>query len=181
MLDVEHRVCRRDVETRLIAIYLNDHLAGSTGGLELARRALGANRGTPFEAPLERLAAEIAEDRAALIDVMGRLGVARDPFKLWAGWLAEKWGRLKLNGRLTGYSPLSRVLELELLALGVEGKRAMWRALAGVAAGDARLAGVDLDALVRRAERQRRLLDRERLRAAGIAFSAEGSAARGVG
>src|SRR4051794_41215440 len=115
------------VDTRLIAIYLNDHLAGATGGLELARRALGANRGSDFEAPLERLATEIAEDRAALADVMTRLGVARDPLKVWAGWAAEKWGRLKLNGRISGYSPLSRVLELEVLALGVEGKRTMWR------------------------------------------------------
>src|SRR3954468_19791737 len=88
------------VDARLIAIYLNDHLAGSTGGLELARRALGANRGTPFEAPLERLATEIADDRDALVDVMDLLGVGRDPIKVVAGWAAEKAGRLKLNGSL---------------------------------------------------------------------------------
>jgi hypothetical protein len=164
------------VDGRLIAIYLNDHLAGSTGGLELARRARGANRGTSFEAPLERLATEIAEDRAALLDVMGRLGVARDPLKVWAGWAAEKAGRLKLNGRLTGYSPLSRVVELEGLALGIEGKRALWRALAALAAADERLAGVDFTALGRRADRQRRLVERERLRATAIAFGAQSSA-----
>jgi hypothetical protein len=160
------------VDTRLIAIYLNDHLAGATAGAELARRALGANRGTAFEAPLERLATEIAEDREALLDVMTRLEVARDPVKVWAAWLAEKGGRLKLNGRVTGYSPLSRVLELELLGLGVEGKRALWRTLGDVAAGDARLEGVDLDALAKRAERQRRLVERERVRAAEVAFGA---------
>jgi hypothetical protein len=166
-------VSSRDVDSRLIAIYLNDHLAGSTGALQLARRARGANRDTPFEAALERLAAEIDEDRDALIDVMRRLGVARDPLKVWAGWLAEKGGRLKLNGRIAGYSPLSRVIELELLALGVEGKRALWRALAHVAAGDARLQGVDLAALGRRADRQRRLLERERLRAVELAFDVQ--------
>jgi hypothetical protein len=161
------------VETRLLAIYLNDHLAGATGAVELARRARAANRGTAFEAPLERIAAELDEDRAALVDVMRRLGVTRDPVKEWAAWLAEKGGRLKLNGRLASYSPLSRVLELEVLALGVEGKRALWRALARVAADDARLAGVDLAALGRRADAQRRLLDGERLRAAELAFSGE--------
>jgi hypothetical protein len=158
------------VDGRLIAIYLNDHLAGATGGAELARRALGANRGTPFEAPLERLAAEIEEDRATLADVMARLGVARDPLKVWAAWAAEKLGRAKLNGRLAGYSPYSRVLELELLGLGVEGKRALWRALERIAGEDARLTGVDLPGLARRAEAQRRLIERERLRAAGLAF-----------
>jgi hypothetical protein len=160
------------VDGRLIAIYLNDHLAGSTGGVELARRALGANRGTPFEAPLERLATELDEDRAALLDVMRRLGVARDPLKMWAGWAAEKLGRAKLNGRIAGYSPYSRVLELELLGLGVEGKRALWRALERIAADDARLTGVDLRELARRAEAQRRLIERERLRAAELAFVA---------
>ena len=163
------------MDGRLIAIYLNDHLAGSTGGVELARRALGANRGTPFEAPLERLAGELEEDRATLVDVMGRLGVARDPFKEWAVWAAEKLGRAKLNGRIAGYSPYSRVLELEVLALGVDGKRALWRALERVAGEDARLTGVDLRALARRAEAQRRLLERQRMDAAEIAFAAPGS------
>src|SRR3954453_16424119 len=158
------------VDARLIAIYLNDHLAGATGGLELARRALGANRGTDFEAPLDRLVTEIAEDRAALRDVMTRLEVTQDPLKVGAAWGAEKPARLKLNGRVSGYSPLSRVVELEVLALGVEGKRALWRALARTCAGDARLEGVDLTALGHRPERQRRLIERERLRASPIAF-----------
>jgi hypothetical protein len=162
------------VGTRLLAIYLNDHLAGSTGALELARRARSANRGTPFEAPFERLAAEIEADREVLLDVMRRLGVPRDPLKEAAGWVAEKAARLKLNGRLTGYSPLSRVLELELLALGVEGKRALWRALREVAAVDARLEGVDLAELSKRAERQRRLVEQQRLRAVAIAFEPGG-------
>ena len=160
----------RGVETRLLAIYLNDHLAGATGALELARRARTANRGTPFEAPLARLTVELEEDRATLRRLMRRLGVTRDPVKEWAGWLAEKCGRLKLNGRLAGYSPLSRVLELELLALAVEGKRALWRSLAHVAGEDARLQGIDFGALGRRAQRQRRLLEAERLKAAEIAF-----------
>ena len=37
-------------------------------------------------------------------------------------WSAEKFGRLKLNGQLSGYSPLSRLEELEILALVAEGK-----------------------------------------------------------
>ena len=101
---------------------------------------------------------------------MDRLGARRDPLKQWAGWLAEKAGRLKLNGRLRGYSPLSRVLELEVLVLGIEGKRMLWRALGEVAASDPRLDGVDLSGLLRRADGQRRLLDRQRARAAAVAL-----------
>lgn len=36
--------------------------------------------------------------------------------------VAEKLGRLKPNGQLHGYSPLSRVIELEGLYLGISGK-----------------------------------------------------------
>jgi hypothetical protein len=53
------------VERRLLAIYLNDHLAGATAGLELARRARGSNRDTELGEFLERLTGEIEEDREA--------------------------------------------------------------------------------------------------------------------
>ena len=44
---------------------------------------------------------------------MEDLGFDSDTMKDLGGWALEKVGRLKLNGQLTGYSPLSRVVELE--------------------------------------------------------------------
>jgi hypothetical protein len=85
--------------------------------------------------------------------------------------MGEKAGRLKLNGRLTEYSPLSRLEEIELLALGVAGKLALWQALRDTHGDDARLRGVDLDALVDRARAQRRSLERQRRKAAREALS----------
>jgi hypothetical protein len=155
---------------RLLATYLNDHLAGATGGLELARRAAGSNRGTAYGPPLERLGEEIGEDREALQEIMERLGVGRDRLKIALSWGAEEAGRLKLNGRLFGYSPLSRLEELELLSLGVEGKLSLWRALDRTIGGDPRLAGVGLEALIGRARSQRRRLETLRLKAADEAL-----------
>jgi hypothetical protein len=83
-------------------------------------------------------------------------------------WSAEKVGRLKLNGQLTGYSPLSRLEELEILSLGVEGKLAMWRALDRAGVPEA-----DLEILIKRAQSQRRRLERQRLDAATEALAAE--------
>ena len=60
---------------------------------------------------------------------MDRLGVRKDPLKPAAAWMAEKLGRLKLNGQLSGYSPLSRVVELEGLHIGITGKLELWKAL----------------------------------------------------
>ncbi len=149
-----------------LSIYLNDHLAGSTVGVNLARRAAGSNQGTSYGPVLEALAGEIQEDRQSLLDVMERLSVDEDRLKTALAWGAEKAGRLKLNGELRGYSPLSRLEELEALSLGVEGKLALWRTLQRTHGSDPRLSGMDLDELVRRARLQRRRLESQRARAA---------------
>src|SRR6476660_2162050 len=106
----------------LLAIYLNDHLAGAAAGADLAGRLAAENRSDArFAVALERLAVEIREDRDMLRTLMDELDVDVDRAKQLVAWSAEKAGRLKLNGRLLGYSPLSRVEELEALRLGVTG------------------------------------------------------------
>jgi hypothetical protein len=149
----------------LLPIYLNDHLAGSTVGRELAHRAAAANRSTEFGDFLADLAAQIDADRESLLSVMAALGVGRDELKVGAGWLAEKAGRLKLNGRLTSYSPLSRVVELESLLLGVRGKLAAWRTLASAQPNEPRLDEFDFVHLIARAEEQLAGLDAQHARA----------------
>ena len=156
------------LDAKLTPIYLNDHLAGSTTGLALARRALSSNRGTPFEPFLETLAEQIAEDRTTLQQVMRALDVGEDHVKKLAALAAERVGRLKLNGSLLSYSPLSRLVELEGLALGVTGKLAMWRVLQEL--DDPRLAQFDLPGLAERAEAQRDGIELQRLEAARLAL-----------
>jgi hypothetical protein len=154
---------------QLLRIYLQDHFATCTGMLELAKRTYGANRGTVFEQPLAELRDEIEADRAVLLDVMHRLGFGRDRLKDTATWGAEKAGRLKLNGRVRGYSPLSRVVEAEGLAMLLHGKRRMWEAL-GLLADDPRLAGVDPARMAARAEDQIRRVVELHARATALAF-----------
>jgi hypothetical protein len=150
------------LDQKLLSIYLNDHLAGSTTGVELARRTLGSNRGTGYGEFLEWLVGQIEEDRDALRELMQTLGVRRDCVKQAAGWGLEKVGRLKLNGRLAGYSPLSRLVEVEGLWVGVEGKLSLWRSLLAVADEDSRLDRSRLRELEGRAEEQLRRLDEHR-------------------
>jgi hypothetical protein len=142
------------ITTELIPIYLNDHLAGATGGVELARRTRASNaKEQAFAEPLTRLCREIEEDRETLEAVIDRLEISRDRLKPIGAWVGEKVGRLKPNGRLRGYSPLSRLLELEALAMGITGKMALWETLRD--RGTAAPAGVDFEQLVLRAEAQR--------------------------
>jgi hypothetical protein len=100
---------------------------------------------------------------------MSRLGVKRSRPKVAAAWAAEKLGRLKLNGELLRYSPLSRLIELEGLAAGIDAKRALWLSLAS--RGDAIGGGTDFGALAERAASQRSRLEEHRLAAAAAALA----------
>ena len=160
-------------EPELLGIYLNDHLAGATGGAELARRVARSRGGDPDGGALQRFAAEVVQDRAALLEVMAALGVPVRRYKAWAGWIGEKAGRLKFNGHLLTRSPLSSLEELELMRLGVEGKAAGWRTLRALAETDVRLDRGRLDELISRARRQADLLEELRVRAANQVIGRE--------
>jgi hypothetical protein len=152
-----------------LEIYLNDHLAGATGGVELARRLRASNAGDAvFGEPLRRVCEEIEADRATLERVIERLGFSRSTVKPALAWVAEKLGRLKLNGQLRGYSPLSRLIELEGLLIGITGKIGLWQTLAELESSSH--LEVDLDQLSARAVAQRATID-ELHRLAAVALT----------
>ncbi len=152
-----------------LAIYLNDHLAGATAGRELFRRATAGASG-PHRETLQRLTREVEDDRSVLIEIMKQLEVPVRHYKVVAGWLAEKVGRAKPNGRLIARSPLSSLLEAEALLIGVRGKAAGWQALRMLAAQEPRLSATHLDELIARADRQSSELEEIRREAAVTAF-----------
>jgi hypothetical protein len=161
------------MDRKLLRIYLQDHLAAATGGRELVRRARGSNKGARGYGPaLAKLADEIEADRRALEGLIHDLGFGADRPKVAAAWALEKAGRLKLNGRVTGYSPLSRMVELETLAAGVLGKLSLWRTLAELTDEEPELDRDRLTRLAERAEEQLGTLDELRARAARDAFGA---------
>ena len=155
----------------MLGIYLNDHLAGATAGSELAHRVARSHQDREEAISLRRLAAEITQDRSALLGIMALLGVTVRAYKVGAAWIGEKAGRLKFNGSLRARSPLSDLEELELLRLGVEGKAAGWRTLRAQADTDTRLDAGHLDELICRASRQAGQLEELRVRAASRVIS----------
>ena len=163
---------------RSVTIYLNDHLAGATAGSGLAARAASENEGNEFGEALAQLAAEIAQDREELLGTMKSLGRQIDHVKLAVGRTAEKLARLKPNGRVFGYSPLSRLLELEGLAGGIRSKRALWAALEEVSGLYPALDAGRLRILAARADRQLEVVDRLQRHAARLALGS-GAGRRG--
>ena len=150
---------------KMLGIYLNDHLAGSTVGSRLARRIVRQNEGNDYGVKVAGIAREIEEDRATLRELMDNLGIDEQRARVAMAWFTEKAMRLKPNGNVFRYSPLSRVLELETLTLGISGKLELWRSLEAVQNGD-RIPGFDFTQLARRAETQRDIVESLRRRAA---------------
>ena len=143
-----------EINVRLLAIYLQDDLAGATVAVELFRRAARPHKGTALGDVLDALTLEVTSDRQALVDLMAVLEIRPDRLKTTAGWVGEKVGRLKPNGALLHRSPLSDVLELDGMVMAVEWKAAGWRLLKALADANPRLAEVDLDDLLQRADDQ---------------------------
>ncbi len=161
-----------------LAVYLNDHLAGSAAGLRLARRCLERERGTELGLKLERLVDEIEEDRDVLERVMARVEASPNPVKQAAAsgavLLSLLRDRIPVLG--SGSRDVSRLEEIELLSLGIEGKRLLWRALGELAKTDRRLKELDFARLEGRAQAQRDLLEPFRLELASAALGGSESA-----
>ena len=155
-----------------LSTYLQDHRAGAEMGVNLAQRLRDENAGTPYEDFLTLLARQIEEDVLTLEETMEAFGVDKALLKTAGAKVGEVLGRLKPNEQLTGYSPLSRVLELEMLRSGVQGKLALWDSLYEISETDDRLDPDGLQALVERAESQLAGLREHHRMAAREAFAA---------
>ena len=109
-----------------LVIYLNDHRAGVVGEAALAERCRASNVGTRLGHDLTDHIATIARSRRLLDDLIAQCDGSVDRWKSSGAALAERFGRLKFNGQLTGYSPLSRVLELEALSTANDVRSLLW-------------------------------------------------------
>lgn len=159
-------------EPKALDIYLNDHLAGSVGAIEIAKRCADQNSGTDLGQFLANFLAEVDEDKRTLEGLMDAVGAARNPVKQAGAWLGEKLSRLKLG---TEARELSNLLSVETLCMGVEGKICLWSALREVANDHEGLSGVDFDHLLQRAQAQKDGLERHRRDLARSALGARAS------
>jgi hypothetical protein len=154
----------------LLGIYCNDHLAASTGGIELVSRMLGTHRGTTYEPRLAELLDELREERSALRASMTALGLPVRQYKQVASWIGEKLSRAKLNGHLLSRSPLSDLVEFEFISTAVLAKRAGFETLLEIAAVDTRLDAALIERLISQADKQHHWLADARREVAANVF-----------
>ena len=154
-------------EPKALEVYLNDHLAGSVGAVEIAKRCAEDNAGTELGRFLSGFLNDVEEDQRTLEGLLDSVGASRNPFKQAGAWLGEKLSRLKLG---TEQKDLSNLLSIEALVMGVQGKISLWGALREIAAHHEGLSSTDFDALLARAEAQQEVLERHRLELARAAL-----------
>jgi hypothetical protein len=152
-----------------LTTYLNDHLAGSVLALELLDHLMQQSPAIG-RSELAALRAEIEEDQQLLRRILNDVGGDESPIRKAAAWITEKLGqvKLKLDDRVTG--ELRAFEALEALALGIQGKLLLWRALETVAGSIPSLGGVDFQQLQRQAENQFNRAEALRRQAARVAL-----------
>jgi hypothetical protein len=154
-----------------LATYLNDHFAGSLAGVELAKYLERGGFGDEVSDTAAALRLEIAADRDVLEGLIRSLGFAPSGTRQAATWLMKKAAELKARWDDPSARGLGLLEMLEALSLGIEGKAALWSALASVDDGPAALKQLDYGRLLQRAHHQRARLESLRLMSARLALS----------
>jgi hypothetical protein len=150
--------------------YLNDHLAGSVGALELLDRLIDSYREKPLEQFFRNLREEIQHDQEQLKELMQKLGADESAVRKAGAWLVEKLARAKIGLSDEGEGEIGLLLALEALVLGITGKRSLWRALQAASRTVPQLARLDYAGLENRAIEQCERVEAKRLETARTAF-----------
>ena len=153
-----------------LSSYLNDHLAGSVGALELLDRLIDTYQGKPLERFFQELRDEIDADQETLKKLIAKLGEKESAVRKAGAWIAEKLSRAKIQLSETGEGEMGLFLALEGLSLGITGKRALWRALAAASETAPHLRGQNYAALEERAVEQHDRVEAKRLEVAREVF-----------
>jgi hypothetical protein len=154
-----------------LSSYLNDHLAGSVGALELLDRLVDIYQGKPLERFFRELRDEIDADQETLKELIAKLGEKESAVRKAGAWIVEKLSRAKIQLSETHEGEMGLFLALESLALGITGKRLLWRALASASETAPRLRGPDYATLEKRAIEQHDRVEAKRMEVARDVFN----------
>jgi len=117
------------IDRDLLGLYLADHLTGSTAGLGRFQRMAADYTDLPLHPELAEIVEQVRREREVLVQLLHDLGLPRRWHRHFLAGVGERIGRFKLNGRLVRRSPMSVVLETELMRSAVVGKLGVWQVL----------------------------------------------------
>jgi hypothetical protein len=153
---------RRSAGTRqrqaLIA-YLRDHLGGADLAIRVVRRLGSTHRATEDGTLFRRLFREFAEDRSFVRTLLTQLGGSPRSIKRATGYASGTLLSLTAGGTP---GDLALLRTFEALAIGVQGKRCLWRALQHVPGVATTIGTMTFAELEARAVRQWEAIDERR-------------------
>ena len=152
-----------------LEVYLTDHLAGATAGVNLSEMASQEHRADEHGAFFGEIASEIKADYETLERLIDELSIDKSATKTAAAEIGSKLMAPKFVGGED--DELNAFVTLETLSMGVEGKICMWKALKTVEDAYPTLEGFDLDELIARGESQRERIESARLEIAPQALA----------
>ena len=150
--------------------YLNDHLAGSVGALELLDRLVETYEDKPLGKFFRDLRQDIEGDQKQLEELIQKLGISESAVRKASAWLVEKLSRSKIDLDEESGADFGVFLALEALILGITGKRSLWRALHAATRTVPELARLDYSGLEKRAIEQCERVEAKRLEIARTVF-----------
>ena len=154
-----------------LGTYLNDHLAGAAAALEILD-SLEKHQDPGLRRFAQGFRPPILEDRDELIRLMRESNISISSTRRAIGWIAEQAAELKLKVDDPADSGLRTFELLEMLALGIDGKRALWAVLRSIAEAVPSLRSADYRRLASRVDDQRATVEVRRIEWAFVAFTA---------
>jgi hypothetical protein len=103
--------------------YLNDHLAGSIGALELVDHWSKLCDGKPLAKFLGGLRKDIEADQRTLRELIRALGTKQSSIRPAGAWMAEKFSRARFAIAGDEMGGLRLVLTVETMVMGITGKK----------------------------------------------------------
>lgn len=153
-----------------LALYLTDHLAGSIAAIALLNDLEKVTTVAGIRDFCSQLKLEIQSDQAVLDRLIALLQAEPNLTQRCGAWLVEKVAALRLGNLVNPSNALGLMEAFELIALGIEGKRLLWRALDYTVAEESRFREFDFTALAERAAEQGAMVEKWRIEMARSAF-----------
>ncbi|MCW1915860.1 hypothetical protein OJ996_19895 [Luteolibacter sp. GHJ8] len=146
--------------------YLNDHLAGSAGAVDLIEAIAKACEEDEDIGFYRELGRKVEQDRKVLHELILATGKKSSRVLETAGKITAKAGRLKLMWEGLEPGDLGLFEALEMLVLGIQGKRILWVVLRELQPWTPEWEDIDFAALEAEAIAQRDAVEERRVTAA---------------
>lgn len=146
-----------------ITTYLSDHLAGAVSAVELMQHVETVYANTDTARLIAGVRTDVEADLQTLQSLAAKLNVTESSPRKAAAWVGARMAELKLHLDDSSNGPLYLLEALDGLAMGIDGKLALWHGLAAASADTPGLRGTDYAHLAQRAQEQRERIEPARL------------------